>query len=181
MFSQQFLPGFPEPKFADRPLKRLFFGYFSQRRRRKIFMINHVINFFVWQMVFFRNPLAGFLVAAFGRNTVIVNNNQFNFGFHSFFTVALLASTSIISPSFKTLVAILVPMTHGFLSSRETIAACEVIPPRSVTIAAASFMAGTRSGLVIWETKMSPFLLFFKSLIVLIILTRPRALPKLAA
>ena len=41
-------------------------------------------------------------------------------------------------------------------SSRETIAAWQVIPPESVTIAAARRIRGTQSGAVMWVTSTSP-------------------------
>ena len=37
-------------------------------------------------------------------------------------------------------------------------AAWQVMPPSSVTMAAALLMAGTMSGMVIWVTRMSPSL-----------------------
>ncbi len=51
--------------------------------------------------------------------------------------------TVITSPVFKTFVAFSVPTIAGIPISRETIAACDVLPPRSVTIALAFFIAGT--------------------------------------
>ena len=41
-------------------------------------------------------------------------------------------------------------------SSRETIAAWQVIPPESVTIAAERRISGTQSGAVMWVTRISP-------------------------
>ena len=49
-----------------------------------------------------------------------------------------------------------VPTTHGMPSSRETIAAWQVMPPESVTIAAARRMSGTQSGEVMCVTSTSP-------------------------
>ncbi len=48
------------------------------------------------------------------------------------------------------------PTTQGIPSSRETIAAWQVIPPESVTIAAALRISGTQSGAVMWVTRTSP-------------------------
>ena len=76
------------------------------------------------------------------------------------FTIPFWASTSTKSPSFRTLVAILVPMIQGILSSRETMAAWQVMPPTLVTIAEAFLIAGIKSGLVASDTKISPFLIF---------------------
>ena len=52
--------------------------------------------------------------------------------------------------------ALPVPTIAGRPSSRLTIAACEVRPPWSVTIAAARFMIGTQSGSVISVTRTEP-------------------------
>ena len=49
-----------------------------------------------------------------------------------------------------------VPTTHGTRSSRLTIAAWQVMPPPSVTSAAARRMAGTQSGVVMRATRISP-------------------------
>jgi len=49
-----------------------------------------------------------------------------------------------------------VPTTHGTPSSRDTIAAWQVMPPPSVIRAAARRIAGTQSGLVIAATSTSP-------------------------
>ena len=59
-------------------------------------------------------------------------------------------------PSAIILVAFRVPTTHGTPSSRDTMAAWQVIPPSSVTIAAARVIAGTMSGVVIVVTRTSP-------------------------
>ena len=48
------------------------------------------------------------------------------------------------------------PTTQGMPSSRETIAAWQVMPPESVTIAAARRISGTQSGAVMWVTRTSP-------------------------
>src|SRR3989338_2163026 len=96
------------------------------------------------------------------------------------FTVPLSASTSTRSPFFNTLVAIWVHTTQGILSSREIIAAWQVMPPSSVTIAAAWRISGTMlvvvmlvttilpDGIEIFETSTSPDGTKH---------TRPRALP----
>jgi len=70
------------------------------------------------------------------------------------FTTQLSASTSTRSPSFSTCVAIFVHITHGFPSSRAIIAAWQVIPQVSVTIAIAFFIAGTKSGAVYAVTRI---------------------------
>ena len=54
------------------------------------------------------------------------------------------------------LAAIFVPIMQGFFNSLATIAAWQVIPPSSVTIAAALFIAGKKSGSVIDEIITSP-------------------------
>ena len=48
------------------------------------------------------------------------------------------------------------PTTAGMRCSRARIAAWQVRPPRSVTIAAARFMIGSQSGFVVSATKTSP-------------------------
>ena len=74
----------------------------------------------------------------------------------------LRASTVTSIPVFKTSVALcerdFVPTTHGIPNSLDTMDAWQVIPPASVIIATAFFMAGTKSGDVIEVTKMSPAL-----------------------
>ena len=50
------------------------------------------------------------------------------------------------------------PTTHGTPSSRVTIAAWQVMPPPSVTTAAARRIVGTQSGVVIGATRTSPSL-----------------------
>ena len=67
-------------------------------------------------------------------------------------------STVIVSPVLIFLVAFPEPTIAGMPSSRETIAACEVLPPLSVTIAAAIFIIGSQSGSVISVIKTSPCL-----------------------
>ena len=52
--------------------------------------------------------------------------------------------------------ALPVPTTAGRPSSRLTMAACEVRPPWSVTMAAARFMIGTQSGSVVCVTSTAP-------------------------
>ena len=68
-------------------------------------------------------------------------------------TVPARASTVTIIPSCSSDVAGRAPTMHGMPSSRDTIAACEVMPPASVTIAAARRMIGTQSGEVMVVTK----------------------------
>ena len=67
-------------------------------------------------------------------------------------------------------VACCVPTIAGTPSSRDTIAACEVRPPRSVIIAEAIRIIGSQSGSVIPVTNTSPFLkvgIFLRSRITL--------------
>src|SRR3989338_7917693 len=73
-----------------------------------------------------------------------------------FLTTPLSASTSMRSPSLNTFVAIFVPITHGFFISRATMAAWEVMPPISVTNAAARIIAGKKSGVDVVVTRISP-------------------------
>ena len=54
-------------------------------------------------------------------------------------------------------------MMHGFFISLETIAAWQVIPPSSVTNAAALFIIGTILGVVIEVISISPSFIFGKS------------------
>ena len=63
-------------------------------------------------------------------------------------TVPWAPSTVTSSPSRSTVVALRAPTTAGTPSSRETMAAWQVMPPPSVTMAAARRMVGTQSGLV---------------------------------
>ena len=72
-------------------------------------------------------------------------------------TVPSLASTTTSMPSFNVVVAFRVPTRQGMPSSRDTMAACDVMPPASVTIAAARRISGTQSGVVIDATSTSPF------------------------
>jgi len=74
-------------------------------------------------------------------------------------------------------VAFRVPTTAGVPSSLLTIAAWQVIPPSSVTIAATFCIAGTMSGFVIFVTRMSPALTDPVSLTSRITTTRPVATP----
>ena len=60
------------------------------------------------------------------------------------------------SPVRSTLVASPVPTTAGMPSSRATIAAWQARPPRSVTTAAAVFITGSQSGVVVSATRTSP-------------------------
>ena len=71
-------------------------------------------------------------------------------------TTPRVASTVTISPSRSLRVASPVPTTHGMPSSRETIAAWQVMPPESVTIAAARRISGSQSGEVMCVTSTSP-------------------------
>ena len=59
-------------------------------------------------------------------------------------------------PFLRVVVAFSVPTTQGMPSSRLTMAAWAVLPPRLVTMATARFMAGTKSGVVISATRTSP-------------------------
>ena len=67
-------------------------------------------------------------------------------------------STVTAWPSFNTPVPLPVPMMHGIPSSLETIAAWQVLPPLSVTIAEAILIIGSQSGSVLSVTSTSPFL-----------------------
>ena len=60
-------------------------------------------------------------------------------------------------PSFRSSVPCSVPTTAGSPSSRLTMAAWQVRPPRLVTIAAAFFIVGSQSGSVLSVTRTSPF------------------------
>ncbi|VVC04239.1 Uncharacterised protein [Candidatus Burarchaeum australiense] len=84
-------------------------------------------------------------------------------------------------PSFSTCVAFFVPTMHGMPISRETIAACAVMPPEFVMMPTAFFIAGTKSGVVISVTRIAPFSIFSISLDETIILTGPLAVPGEAA
>jgi len=86
-------------------------------------------------------------------------------------------STVTVWPFFSTCVPVLVPTTAGVPSSLLTIAAWQVMPPSSVTMAATFRMAGTISGLVIWVTMMSPSFTMPVSLTSLTITTFPLAIP----
>ncbi len=66
-------------------------------------------------------------------------------------------STVTTIPSPSAVVAFPVPTTHGTPSSRETIAACDVIPPASVTMAAARRISVTQSGDVKCATSTAPW------------------------
>jgi len=66
-----------------------------------------------------------------------VRNLWVKTAYYNFLTTPLFASTSTISPFFNTLVAISQPTIQGILNSLAIMAACEVNPPSSVTIAAA--------------------------------------------
>ena len=77
-------------------------------------------------------------------------------------------------------VAVRVPTTQGMPSSRETMAAWDVMPPASVTIAAARRMSGTQSGEVIAATSTSPGSSLDDSPTVESTRTRPVAVPGLA-
>ncbi len=71
-------------------------------------------------------------------------------------TVPAPPSTVTTFPSTSARVASCAPTMHGSPSSRATIAACDVMPPASVTIAAARRMIGTQSGDVMRVTSISP-------------------------
>ena len=64
--------------------------------------------------------------------------------------------TVTVSPSARLASRRSVPTTHGTPSSRLTIAAWHVRPPRSVTMAAARFITGSQSGSVMAATSTSP-------------------------
>ena len=68
------------------------------------------------------------------------------------------ASTVTSWPFLSALVALLEPTIQGMPNSRETMAAWEVRPPLSVTMALAIFIIGSQSGSVISVTNTSPFL-----------------------
>ena len=67
------------------------------------------------------------------------------------------------------------PTMAGSPSSRLTMAACDVRPPWSVTMAAARFMIGTQSGSVVSVTKIEPSTNLSISLAVSMRQTRPDA------
>ena len=60
------------------------------------------------------------------------------------------------SPLVRSWVALPLPTTAGMPSSRETMAAWLVRPPRFVTMAEAVFMIGSQSGSVMSVTRISP-------------------------
>ena len=60
------------------------------------------------------------------------------------------------APFFKAFFASAAPTTAGIPSSRATIAAWHVLPPRSVTIPAEIFITGSQSGVVNSATRTSP-------------------------
>ena len=97
------------------------------------------------------------------------------------YTIPFVASTVIIWPSLMDVVAswlrLLVPTIQGIPSSRLTIDAWQVIPPASVTIAFAFFIAGTQSGAVIAVTRISPSLNSSISSGLMITWALPAALP----
>jgi len=67
------------------------------------------------------------------------------------------AQLTVISlPVSSTSVALPAPTTAGIPSSRLTIAAWQVLPPLFVTIAAAVFITGSQSGVVVSATRISP-------------------------
>lgn len=84
------------------------------------------------------------------------------------------------NPFFKTVVAFLVPTTHGIPSSRETMDGWDVSPPMSQTIATDLDIIGTIVGLVSSVTRISPFRKDVKSFESLRIRTLPVAFPELA-
>ncbi len=95
-------------------------------------------------------------------------------------TVPAVPSTVTSIPACNSRVASCVPTTHGTPSSRDTIAACDVMPPASVTIAAERRISGTQSGDVIRVTSTSPFSSACPCAIVVTTRTRPDATPGLA-
>lgn len=86
-------------------------------------------------------------------------------------------STSTLSPVFNTLVATLVPITAGIPNSRASVAACEVRPPRSVTIARTLFNKGIKTTEVSSVTRMLPFIKDANSCFFLISWITPRMTP----
>lgn len=79
--------------------------------------------------------------------------------------------------SYRTSVALPQPTMAGRPSSRLMMAACEVRPPRSVTMAAARFMTGTQSGSVVPVTSTEPSLNRVMSSALSMIDTRPATAP----
>ncbi len=71
-------------------------------------------------------------------------------------TVPLSPSIVTSCPFSSSRVPVPVPTTAGTPSSRETMAAWLVMPPSSVMMPDARFIAGTMSGMVISVTRMSP-------------------------
>lgn len=65
-------------------------------------------------------------------------------------------TSSIISPSLNTFVAILVPIIQGIFNSRETTTAWHIIPPSLVTMAPHFTSTAISDGLVLMETIISP-------------------------
>ena len=74
----------------------------------------------------------------------------------------------------------LTPTTQGIPSSRDTMAAWQVLPPRSVMMAEARFIAGTKSGVVISATRTSPCMTWSMSFGSVMIRTGPCPTPGLA-
>src|SRR3989338_1339005 len=94
-----------------------------------------------------------------GNRKIYEKFEEVHIRFHSILrTVPVDASTSTFAPSGIRRVPAFVPMMQGMPSSRETIAAWQVIPPSSVTIAAERFMAMMNEGVVLSVTRMSPCL-----------------------
>ena len=60
------------------------------------------------------------------------------------------------SPVLSAVVALSAPTTAGMPSSRATMAAWQVRPPRLVTTAPAVFITGSQSGVVVSATSTSP-------------------------
>ena len=79
-------------------------------------------------------------------------------------------------PVFAFAVKFSVPTTAGTPSSRATMAAWQVLPPWSVTMAAAVFITGSQSGLVAGATSTSPGLKARRSRSFLIRRTLPAAI-----
>ena len=80
------------------------------------------------------------------------------------------------APSGTLVVASPVPTTAGMPSSRAMIDAWQVRPPRLVTIAAAVFMTGSQSGVVVSATSTSPGLKSARCVRFSIRLTAPEAI-----
>ncbi|MPN13156.1 hypothetical protein SDC9_160476 [bioreactor metagenome] len=96
------------------------------------------------------------------------------------YTVPVVPSTVMTIPSVRREVALTVPTTQGVSSSLDMMAAWQVMPPSSVTMPAALFMAGTMSGMVMEVTRISPSFTMSRLIESSYITTRPDAIPGLA-